>query len=125
MPSVVLGLTPLDGENVERVYVHSQSYPGSFTATGPSIHIAIMYGYTSSAMDLSIAEAKNRLPELIRAVEGGEEVIITRHGKPVAQIAPPPAERRTPRLGVMKDRIKFLAGWDDSIDVDRFLAGDL
>ena len=39
-------------------------------------------------MDVSIAEAKNRLPELIRAVEQGEEVVITRHGKPVAQIAP-------------------------------------
>jgi len=40
------------------------------------------------SMDISTAEAKNRLPELIRAVEDGEEVIITRHGKPVAQIAP-------------------------------------
>ena len=35
-------------------------------------------------MDVSIAEAKNRLPELIRAVEEGGKVVITRHGKPVA-----------------------------------------
>ena len=34
-------------------------------------------------MDVSIVEAKNRLPELIRAVEAGEHVVITRHGKPV------------------------------------------
>ena len=39
-------------------------------------------------MDVSIADAKNRLPELIRAVEDGEKVVITRHGRPVAQIAP-------------------------------------
>ena len=42
-------------------------------------------------MDVSIAEAKNRLPEIIRAVERGEDVIITRHGKAVAQITRPPA----------------------------------
>ena len=76
-------------------------------------------------MDVSIAEAKNRLPEMIRAVEAGELVIITRHGKPVAQITPPPKERRQARLGGMKDRIKFRDGWDAPIDLDRFLAGDL
>ena len=74
-------------------------------------------------MDVSIAEAKNRLPELIRAVEGGEEVIITRHGKPVAQIAPAPAQRREIRLGGMRDRIKLLSGWDDPI-TDEELLGD-
>ena len=76
-------------------------------------------------MDVSIAEAKNRLPELIRAVEDGENVVITRHGKPVAQIAPPPPERRRVRLGGMKDRIRLLPGWDAPIDLDRFLEGDL
>lgn len=76
-------------------------------------------------MDVSIAAAKNRLPELIRAVEGGEQVVITRHGRPVAQITPPPMPRRRVRLGGMKDRIKLLPGWNDPIDPDRFLEGDL
>jgi prevent-host-death family protein len=76
-------------------------------------------------MDVSIAEAKNRLPELIRAVETGEKVIITRHGKPVAQITPAPPTRRQVRLGAMKDRIKLLPGWDDPINLERFLAGEL
>ena len=76
-------------------------------------------------MDVSIAEAKNRLPELIRAVEDGEKIILTRHGKPVAQIAPPPPERRRIRLGGMRHRIQFLPGWDAPIDTDRFLTGDL
>jgi prevent-host-death family protein len=76
-------------------------------------------------MEVSTAEAKNRLPALIRLVETGEQVVITRHGRPVAQLAPPPAERRKARLGGMKDRIRLLPGWDDPIDLDRFLAGDL
>ena len=76
-------------------------------------------------MDVSIAEAKNRLPELIRAVEDGEEVVITRHGKPVARLAAPPQKRRKVILGGMKDRIRLPAGWDEPIDLDRFLAGHL
>ncbi|MGA2758735.1 MAG: type II toxin-antitoxin system prevent-host-death family antitoxin [Candidatus Cybelea sp.] len=76
-------------------------------------------------MDVSVAEAKNRLPELIRAVENGESVVITRHGKAVAQLSPAPAERRQVRFGTMKGMIKLLPGWDDPIDLDRFLEGDL
>ena len=76
-------------------------------------------------MDVSIAEAKNRLPELIRAVEDGEKVVITRHGKAVAQIAPPPPERRKVRFDGMRDRIELLPGWDTPVDLDRFLEGDL
>jgi prevent-host-death family protein len=76
-------------------------------------------------MDISTADAKNRLPQLIRAVEAGEEVIITRHGKPVAQLTPPPIARRKVTLGGMKGRIRLLPGWDAPIDLERFLEGDL
>jgi prevent-host-death family protein len=75
-------------------------------------------------MDVSIAEAKNRLPELIRAVENGEQIVITRHGKPVAQLTPPPPERRKVRFGAMHGRIHLKPGWDDPIDLDKFLSGD-
>jgi prevent-host-death family protein len=34
-------------------------------------------------------EAKNKLGQLLDLVEQGEEVIITRHGKPVASLVPP------------------------------------
>ncbi|HWE98745.1 MAG TPA: type II toxin-antitoxin system prevent-host-death family antitoxin [Caulobacteraceae bacterium] len=36
----------------------------------------------------SVAEAKNRLPSLIDKALDGEEVVITRHGKPVAELRP-------------------------------------
>ena len=34
-------------------------------------------------------EAKTRLAELLRLVEEGERITITRHGKPVALLVPP------------------------------------
>jgi antitoxin (DNA-binding transcriptional repressor) of toxin-antitoxin stability system len=37
-------------------------------------------------MNISIKEAKNRLSELIRLAEAGETVVITRDGKPVADL---------------------------------------
>jgi prevent-host-death family protein len=36
----------------------------------------------------SVAEAKNRLPALIDKAIEGEQVVITRHGKPVAELRP-------------------------------------
>ncbi len=38
-------------------------------------------------MEATIVEAKNNLSELIRKVESGEEILITRHGKAVAKLA--------------------------------------
>ena len=75
-------------------------------------------------MTVSVAEAKDRLPELIRAVEAGEKIIITRHGRPVAELAPAPIVRRRVRLGAMKGRIRLRRGWAAPVDEDRFLAGE-
>ncbi len=36
----------------------------------------------------SVADAKNTLPKLIDRALQGEEVVITRHGKPVAELKP-------------------------------------
>ena len=41
----------------------------------------------------SVADAKNRLPSLIDKALAGEEVVITRRGKPVVELRP--AARRT------------------------------
>lgn len=77
-------------------------------------------------MDVTTGDAKNRLSELIRRAEqDGETIVITRHGKPVAQIVPPPAPRKRVRLGEMKDRVRLLRGWDEPVDLDCFLSGEL
>ena len=45
-------------------------------------------------LEIGAFEAKNRLSELLKLVENGQEVTITRHGKPVARLVPPePADR--------------------------------
>lgn len=77
-------------------------------------------------MEISIAEARNRFTQLIRAAEEGEPVVITRNGKPVAQIAPlPAAARGKVRLGGMRGRIRLQPGWDAPIDPDHFLESGL
>jgi prevent-host-death family protein len=76
-------------------------------------------------MDYSTGDAKNRFTELLRAVERGEQIVITRHGRPVAQLTPPPERSRKARLGGMKDRIRLLPGWNAPVDPDSFMDGNL
>lgn len=42
-----------------------------------------------------VAEAKNNFTHLLDRVEGGERVVITRHGKPVAEIVKTPVAAPT------------------------------
>jgi len=83
--------------------------------------MAIIYGYNFN-MNVSTAEARNRLTELIRVVESGQNVVITRHGRPVAQLAPPPLQKpRKVILGGMRGRIRLLPGWDAPITEEELL----
>jgi prevent-host-death family protein len=75
-------------------------------------------------MLISVADAKNQLSQLIRAVEDGEEVIITRSGKPVAQLNPAPKLTRKVRLGTMRKRIVLNPGWDAPITEEQIFKGD-
>jgi prevent-host-death family protein len=42
----------------------------------------------SSNREVGAFEAKNTLGTLLNRVESGEEIVITRHGKPVARLVP-------------------------------------
>jgi prevent-host-death family protein len=44
---------------------------------------------------IGVYEAKTQLPRLLAAVERGESVTITRHGRPVARLVPVGRQRRT------------------------------
>ena len=56
--------------------------------------------------------AKARLAELLRAVELGESVAITRHGRPVAHLVPASTQERSQRhLAVQRFRERR-AGWE-------------
>ncbi|HWZ42829.1 MAG TPA: type II toxin-antitoxin system prevent-host-death family antitoxin [Candidatus Saccharimonadales bacterium] len=57
-------------------------------------------------MRVSVADAKNKLPELIKAVEGGEEVTICRRGIPVVDLVATSASTgEKPKFGTLKGRI--------------------
>jgi prevent-host-death family protein len=57
-------------------------------------------------MKVSVADAKNRLPELIKAVEGGERVTICRRGTPVADLVRTRASvGERPKLGTLKGKV--------------------
>jgi prevent-host-death family protein len=47
-----------------------------------------MKSQVSSARQVGAFEAKNTLGTLLDRVERGEEIVITRHGKPVARLVP-------------------------------------
>ena len=44
-------------------------------------------------MEISVKEAKNKLSELLQRAEAGETIVVTRHGKPVADLTPHKPER--------------------------------
>jgi prevent-host-death family protein len=79
-------------------------------------------------MQVSVADAKNKLPELIKAVEDGEPVTICRRGVPVVDIVrtkEPTRKKRT--LGTLKGKIEILDPnwWKPMTDeeVEGFLVG--
>jgi prevent-host-death family protein len=60
-------------------------------------------------MEFSVADAKNKLPELIKAVEDGESVTICRRGVPVVDIVrTEEPTRKKPMFGTLKGKIEIL-----------------
>lgn len=79
-------------------------------------------------MKVSVAEAKNRLPELIKAVEDGEPVTICRRGTPIVDIVrTTQSNQEKPRFGTLKGKIVIHDPdwWKPMTDdeVDAFLEG--
>ena len=54
-------------------------------------------------------EAKNTLGSLLDRVEQGEEIVITRHGKPVARLVPDKTSYDMDAAGEALDRIRLRA----------------
>jgi prevent-host-death family protein len=65
-------------------------------------------------------EARTHLAKLIRAVERGETVIITRRGKPVAQLAP--VEDPSPTAAEVIERIKRARAKRPKVTVEEIIA---
>ena len=62
-------------------------------------------------MNVSVHGAKTHLSKLLDLVEDGEEVVIERHGRPVAHLVPVRKRRRSP-LGAMRGQFTMAEGWE-------------
>jgi prevent-host-death family protein len=79
-------------------------------------------------MQVNIADAKNKLPELIKAVESGESVTVCRRGVPVVDIVrTKKPTRKTRRFGTLKGKVQVLdpEWWRPMTDeeVEAFIEG--
>jgi prevent-host-death family protein len=79
-------------------------------------------------MKVSVAEARNKLTQLIAAVEKGERVTVCRHGKPVVDLVRSEApSQKTRRIGTLEGKIRFLdPDWANALtaaQVEAFLSG--
>ncbi len=82
-------------------------------------------------MDVTAAYAKANLPELLKAVENGESVTISRYNKPIADLVPSrKAERPIRKFGTgTGQKIVIDPNWDKAIETEEeleaFLEGRL
>ena len=53
-----------------------------------------------------VAEAKNNFTHLLDRVQDGEKITITRHGKPIAELAPAPKLTVDQRWALMEELIE-------------------
>jgi prevent-host-death family protein len=78
---------------------------------------------SESAAQFNVHEAKTHLSRILERVEGGEEIVISRAGRPVAKVVPlPGAVRRTGR-GSLRGLLTLADDWD-SDEVNEEIARD-
>lgn len=69
--------------------------------------------------EVNLYEAKTKLSELVDRAAAGEEIVICRHGRPVARLVPlgPPAGKRR-ELGVLAGKIWIADDFDAPLPED-------
>ncbi|MEM6728446.1 MAG: type II toxin-antitoxin system prevent-host-death family antitoxin [Pseudomonadota bacterium] len=75
-------------------------------------------------MNIPVSEAKAKFSEIIRRVEAGEEIVLTRNGKPVARMSEPqapgphPGELRKAARGKYAGQFSWPEDFDDDDDIE-------
>ena len=59
-----------------------------------------------------IKDLKNKFPQLIKDVESGKDIIISREDKPLARISPVKSRESKIKFGVLKGKIKVAEEFD-------------
>lgn len=70
----------------------------------------IELGHNRIVADISVHEAKAHFSELLRRVQRGETVIVTRHNAPVAEIRPVQSTLATRRFGTFRGEFEVPDG---------------
>jgi prevent-host-death family protein len=65
------------------------------------------------ATSMNITDVKARLAEVVDRVQGGEDVIILRMGRPVARLTAQVPADGTRRLGFLSKAVQLPDDWDD------------
>jgi prevent-host-death family protein len=60
-------------------------------------------------MNVTVAEMKANLSEILRKAAAGEDIVVTRHGKPYVKVSAEKPVERLPRIGAFKDKPFFMA----------------
>jgi prevent-host-death family protein len=69
-------------------------------------------------MHVNIYAAKTQLSRLIDQASAGEEVVITRHGRPVARLVPVAGDRPRRKLGTLKGKVWIADDFDAPLPDD-------
>ena len=68
------------------------------------------------AISVGMHEAKTTLSRLVEVAQSGEEVVITRRGKPVAKLEPMDSSPHESMYGSLKGKIKMADDFDELPD---------
>ncbi len=71
---------------------------------------------------VNIYDAKTRLSQLVDKAASGEDVVVSRNGKPLVRITRLAATKRQIKFGVLKGKIKVASDFDAPLP-DEVLAG--
>jgi prevent-host-death family protein len=69
-------------------------------------------------MNVSVYDAKTNLSRLLDRAASGEEVVITRNGRPVAKLVAATPVRKPRKLGLLKGRIRVSKNFDAPLPDD-------
>jgi antitoxin (DNA-binding transcriptional repressor) of toxin-antitoxin stability system len=61
---------------------------------------------------VNIYEAKTRLSQLVDKAAGGEDVVVSRNGKPLVRITRLLSPKRQIKFGVLKGKLRIAADFD-------------
>nr|WP_295468816.1 type II toxin-antitoxin system prevent-host-death family antitoxin [Mesorhizobium sp.] len=80
-------------------------------------------------MEISVSDAKAQLTDLVRRAEGGEEVVLTRHGQPAVKLVavkakPTAAEKHVLMTRIMEEGSKKALPGPSAARSQDYLYGD-